>query len=364
MPPTVADAIARLREAIPLAKAASWDAVGLQVGAPDAAAKSVAVCHEVSDAVVDAALTQGIDLLVAYHPLLFRPSRRFVAGPSASGRAFRLASGGVGLFVVHTAFDVAPGGCADALAETLGLQDVKGFGANWPADSGKIVTFAPADAVEVITAAMAESGAGRIGEYTECSFAVEGVGAYRPGAESTPLIGSPGEMSRTPEVRIEMNVPLGLVDRVVTALVAAHPYEEPVFDVHTARANSGFVGRVGDLENESSLAAFSDFVGTNLSASVRVAGDFGRMVRRIAVVPGSGSEFSAAAAACDADVFLTGDVSHHRGNEAIESGLAVIDAGHAATERPGMARLYSLVSNMFKNVIDLTHLDPNPWGRA
>lgn len=364
MPPTVAQSVARLEEAIPLSKAASWDAVGLQVGDRAGPAQSIAVCHEVSGEVVEIALAAGTDLIVAYHPLLFRAGRAFVADDSASGRAYRLAAGGVGLYVVHTAYDVASGGCADALAEALDLTHITGFGPNWPADSAKIVTYAPREAIESITSAMARAGAGQIGEYSECSFTVEGVGSFRPGEGADPAIGTPGELSREVEVRVEMNMPAGMVDRVVTALAASHPYQEPAFDIHTARANTGFIGRVGDLAAEMSLAGFSDFVGTSLPASVRVAGDFGRTVRRIAVVPGSGSDFAAAAAATGADVFVTGDVSHHRGNEAIERGLAVIDAGHAPTERPGMARLYSLVSKMFENVTDLTHIDPNPWGRA
>lgn len=263
MPPTVADSISRLEEAIPLSRAAAWDAVGLQVGDPAAPVESAAVCHEVSAAVVAAALAGETALLVSYHPLLFRPSTHFTAGASPVGRAFALATGGVALYVVHTAFDVAAGGCADALAEAVGLGTFEGFG---PADS-------------------------------------EG-------------------------------------------------------------AEEGFIGRVGELTEEATLAAFSDAVGTVLSTGVRVAGDFGRHVRRVAVVPGSWSEFAPAAAAVGVDVLVTGDISHHRANEAVEAGLAIIDAGHAATERPGVARLYSLVSNMFKNTIDLTHIDPNPWGRV
>ena len=93
-------------------------------------------------------------------------------------------------------------------------------------------------------------------------------------------------------------------------------------------------------------------------------GDPDRPVRRVAVVPGAGSELMGAAAAAGADVLVTGDVSHHRAHEALGRGLAVIDAGHAATERPGVAKLYSLISEMFNNTIDLTHMDPSPWETA
>jgi len=364
MPLTVAATVSRLEEAFPLAKAAAWDAVGLQVGEKAAPVDIVAVCHEVIPAVIDEAAARKVDLLVSYHPLLFGPARSFVSGGSASGRAFRLAAAGVALYVVHTAFDVAPGGCADALAACLGIEDLTGFGPNWPSESSKVVTYAPPAAAPGITAAMAQAGAGRIGNYTECSFTVDGVGSYRPGAAATPLIGSAGELSREGEVRIEMNVPSGLVDRVVAALVAGHPYEEPAFDVYAARANSGFIGRVGNLATERPLDDLRELVADALAVDVRVAGDLARRVRRVAVIPGAGSSLLAAAAAAGADVVVTGDVSHHRAHEALSLGLAVADAGHAATERPGVARLYSLVSKMFDNTIDLTHIDPSPWETA
>jgi dinuclear metal center YbgI/SA1388 family protein len=358
---TVAESVARLAEVIPLAKAAAWDAVGLQVGETTAGAEVVAVCHEVTDAVIDAASANNVDLLIAYHPLLFRPARTFVSGGSASGRAYKLAAAGVALYVVHTAFDAAAGGCADALAASLGVEDCTGFGPNWPSDSSKVVTFAPAGAAPAVTAAMAEAGAGRIGNYTECSFTLEGVGSYRPEAGATPLIGDVGELSRGDEVRVEMNLPSGLVDRVVAALVATHPYEEPAYDVYAVRANSGFVGRVGNLAMEQPLADLGQRAAETLAVQVRVAGDLARPVVRVAVVPGAGSSLLGAAAATGADVLVTGDVSHHRAREALGLGLAVVDAGHAATERPGMQKLYSLVSEMFTNTIDLTHMDPSPW---
>ena len=363
MPETIAAATKRLEQAIPLAKAASWDAVGLQVGDPAAPVARAVVCHEVTEDVV--AQAQSGDLVISYHPLLFRPTTAFVAGKSATGRAYRLTKRGAALYVVHTAFDVASGGCAEALAAALGLKNVVGFGATWPADSSKIVTFVPGSAAADLTAAMAAAGGGHIGRYSECSFAIDGVGSYRPGAGASPLVGKPGELSREPEVRVEMHLPSSATEAVVSALVASHPYDEPAFDVYATRANAGFVGRVGVLGHPTALGALAaDTVAGALATAVKTAGNPDRIVSRIAVVPGSGSELVGAAADAGADVIVTGDVSHHRANEAVARGLAVIDAGHVATERPGVAKLYSLVSELFDEVVDLTHIDPSPWGIA
>jgi putative NIF3 family GTP cyclohydrolase 1 type 2 len=130
---TVGEFISALAAVAPLDGAAGWDPVGLQLGDRDEPVGSVAVCHEVTTPVVAAVLERSIDTLVTYHPLLFHAARRLVAGPGATGRAHRLVRGGVNLIVVHTAFDVAPGGTADALADALGLERVTGFGARYAA---------------------------------------------------------------------------------------------------------------------------------------------------------------------------------------------------------------------------------------
>ena len=124
----VADLLGALDDEIGLSRAASWDEVGLQIGAPDGELGEVGVCHEISTGLITEAVQQGIATIVSYHPLLFSPTTTFVDGASAEGRAFRLVSAGISLIVVHTAFDATPGGSADALASTLGLGVRTSFG--------------------------------------------------------------------------------------------------------------------------------------------------------------------------------------------------------------------------------------------
>ncbi len=349
---TVADVLAALGRFAPWDKAFGWDPVGLQLGDPAAPAGRVAVCHEVTEQVVAAVEDGSAGLLVTYHPLLFRPTTRLVAGRSPAGRAWRLARAGVALAVAHTNFDAAPGGTADALAQALGLEAVTGFGPVWGADSATVVTFVPAEHADAVTAAMAAAGAGRVGNSTACAFRAGGIGTSR--------VGEAGEPDGQAEVRVEMVAPAARVDGVVAALVAAHPADEPAYDVYERRGDAGFVGRVGDAGRQQ-LAALAATVRAACGGVLRVAGDPAADVARVAVVPGAGSDYAAAARGAGADVLVTGDVTHHRARAALDRGLAVVDPGHAPSERPGVRNLYAAVRDAAGDAADLTGPDASPW---
>ena len=340
-------------------KAAGWDPVGLQVGDPDAPVERLGVCHDVTSAVVAAAADRGVGLLVAYHPLLFRPTTSFVRGPSPAGLAHELAGAGIALVVVHTAFDIAPGGAAEALARHVGVESPRPFGPVWPSDSVKIVTFCPSDDADRVATAMGDAGAGSIGAYDHCSFRIEGEGTFWPSAEATPVVGEGGSFNRVDEIRVEMVAPTGAVDDVVAALVTAHPYEEPPYDVYDRRGDAGFVGRVGDLAATTSLGELAGA----FEGAVRISGDEASPVRVVAVVPGSGGSLVGSAAAVRADVLVTGDVRHHDARLAERKGLAIVDPGHAATERPGVRALYAAVAAIDGEAVDLGDVDPDPWAR-
>ena len=359
MPLTVDDIRKKIEAIAPNDGAAGWDPVGLQVGDGSVVAESMAVCHEVTEDVAAAVESAPVDVLVTYHPLLFDPTRTFTAGANASGRAYRLARTGTSLLVVHTAFDTAPGGTADALADLLGLTELTAFFPAWRQDTVKVVVFVPAERVEAVADAMTAAGAGTIGNYTGCSFRSEGIGTFVPGAGAKPAAGEPGEFNADAEVRLEMTATEAARDAVVEALVAAHPYETPAYDVYAVESNASMVGRIGTLESHS-LQSLAGAIGAALNVDVRVAGT-AEEVRRVAVLPGSGGSAIPAAARAGADVLVTGDVDHHHARQALDLGLAVIDAGHAPTESPGVRALYDLISGIGPETVDLTFIDPDPW---
>ena len=358
--PTVASVLAELNVRAPGDKAAHWDSHGLQVGDPSLEVGRLAVCHEVTESVAARAIEEAVDLLVTYHPLLFRPTTRLVVGSGPNGRAFRLARAGVGVATVHTAWDAAAGGTVDALAAAIGLEQLRRFGPIEPSAASKLVTFVPAAAADLVASALADAGAGRIGNYTACSFRSEGTGTFLPGPGARPVVGGIGGLNLEREIRLEVLVAKELEAKALAALVGSHPYEEPAFDLYEVRANPGLIGRVGNLDRAMPLGDLADNVRKALGGSGRCAGDQAREVLSVAVVPGSGGSFLEAASASGADVFITGDLSHHDTRAALDLGMGTIDPGHAASERPGVLRLVSLARTIIPEVIDLTD-DAIPW---
>lgn len=360
---SVRDVIERTNETIGGAGPSGWDIDGLQLGDPDKSVAIVGVCHEVTEDVVGLARSHGIDLLVTYHPLLFRPVTSLVSGRGPSGRAFGLLDAGIALAVVHTRFDVATGGTADALAGAVGLGDVIGFGPSEAPPQIRVVTFVPADDADRVAQALAGAGAGLIGDYRNCSFRSSGTGTFEPGERTSPRIGEIGGFNTVDETRLEMIAPARSRDALIAALVSAHPYEEPAFDIYEVVSNTGFIGRIGSWSGD--LAGLGAVAGEHCGQSgMRVSGDPNKKVSRVAVVPGSGSDFISAARSLGADAIVTGDVSHHRIVAALDSGVSVVDPGHAGTERPGMGAFHSVVlaaTGDAASVVDLTDADPTPW---
>lgn len=328
---SVGDVIATVERLAPPAWAAEWDNVGLLSGSPAAPVGRCLVALDCDGATLDEAVDRQAQLVVCHHPVVFRPLRRV----DPADPAVRAAVLGVAVYCAHTNLDVA---CvSEWLAERLGLDRTEVLQPTVRERHFKLVTFVPASHAEAVRAALAAAGAGRLGDYDSCSFQSSGTGAFRPLAAARPFVGSAGRLERVDETRLEVLVPEGLRDPVLAALRASHPYEEIAFDLFEL-ANGGperGFGRVGRLTaGPLPLAAFAGQVGQLLgcSAVVRWAGVPDRPIERVAVCGGAGADLVEAALAAGADVLVTGDLKYHQARAAVASGLALVDAGHFATE--------------------------------
>lgn len=348
-PATVGDVIRVMENAYPPYLAESWDAVGLVCGDPAEDVRSVVFALDCTDAVANAAIEQGAQMLIVHHPLLMRGVTSVAANTPKGRIVHKLIRAGVALFAAHTNADSARPGVNDKLAELLGVS----AGAPLRPIEQKLDKWGftvPAADAEAVKTAVFEAGAGTVGDYTEAGFEYGVTGQFRPSASADPHIGSAGELEKVDELRVEFVAPRSAREAVRAALVKAHPYEEPAIDVvetHTGTKDLG-IGRVGELDEPMTLRDFTECVRTALPQTtwgVRAAGDPEAMVRRVAVASGAGDSFLDTVAKMDVDCFVTSDLRHHPVDEHLRAGgCAVIDTAHWASEFPWCSQAADLVA--------------------
>ena len=368
MTPRLADVIDVLDDAYPPGLAQSWDSVGLVCGDPDDVLSSVTIAVDATAAVVDEVPDGG--LLLAHHPLLLRGVDTVAASTAKGALVHRLIRSGRSLFTAHTNADSASPGVSDALAQALGLT-VEAVLEPSPAlpELDKWVIFVPGENADAVRAAVFAAGAGRIGEYSQCSWSVTGTGQFLPGDGASPAIGSVGAVERVVEDRVEVIAPARARREVLTAMRAAHPYEEPAFDIFALAPSPADVGlgRVGSLGKPESLSAFVSRVRSGLpqtSWGVRAAGDPDVTVSRVAVCGGAGDSLLDAAAAAGVQAYVTADLRHHPADEHLRaSAVALIDVAHWASEYPWCEQAADVLRAAFGAVLSVRvcSIRTDPW---
>jgi dinuclear metal center YbgI/SA1388 family protein len=339
---TLAAVIDHLARLAPVHLAADWDNVGLLLGDRAATVSRIMTCLTVTPESAAEALDRKADLIVTHHPILFRAVKRLTADTSEGRMLLALARAGVAVYSPHTAFDNSTGGINDLLARKLGLVEVGPLRPGAGARRVKLVVFVPESDLARVQDALFAAGAGRIGEYSECSFRLAGTGSFRGSDASNPTIGQKGRREEVSEWRLEVVCPDSQVSAIVTAMRRAHSYEEPAFDLYPlvpAPGGSG-EGRLGTLPAPQALHDLAGRVRQVLGCGpVQTVGKAGREVRRVAIVCGAGGEMLGDALRARADVFLTGELRFHDYLAARAQGLALVLPGHHATERCGVEDL-------------------------
>lgn len=334
-PARIHDLLGMLHALYPPVLAEEWDNVGLQVGDLRAEVGRVLVALDPSPATLEEAERAGAQALLTHHPLLFRPLKQIATHDETGALVFRAIRSGIAVLAAHTNLDRAADGLNDWLAQALGIEQTVPL-QSAAAPLTKLVVFVPAGYEEAVAEAIFAAGGGKVGAYDRCSFRGEGIGTFRPGAATTPFIGEPGQNERVREIRLETILPSELTGRVVEKMVKAHPYEEVAYDlIPLANRRSGVgLGRIGRLPQALPLEDFARNVRDALAVdTLRVVGDPTRLIAKVAVCGGSGAMLLADAQRQGADVLVSGDLKYHEAQSALTRGVAVLDAGHFATEQ-------------------------------
>ncbi|MDI6871838.1 MAG: Nif3-like dinuclear metal center hexameric protein [Bacillota bacterium] len=318
--------------------------VGLAVGSPESLIERVMVALDPTPEAVAEAVDKGAGLLITHHPLLFRPLPA-VRTDTPVGRVVASAfAHNLALFSAHTNLDVVEGGVSSLLAERLGLKEVEVLEETERERLLKLVVFVPESHVEAVRQALGDAGAGHLGNYSHCTFGVSGTGTFLPQQGAEPYVGERGVLARVAEVRLETILPESLLEAVLQAMRRVHPYEEVAYDVYPLcnQGKAAGLGRIGRLPEPRPLGEFIAAVKSALGVDeVAYAGELDRPVVRVAVCGGSAGDLVPKAVCRGADVLVAGEVKYHDGLLARQEGLAVVAAGHDATERlvvPALAR--------------------------
>jgi dinuclear metal center YbgI/SA1388 family protein len=335
----IGNVVDSLEKFAPSALAEPWDNVGLLTGNPENVTHAILLTIDVTEKTLVLAKKSNASLIVSHHPPILKPIKRFTGHGRAITVLRRALQENLSLYVTHTNLDRASWGVSEALAHKLKLSSVTKL----CPDVGsfvKFVTFVPSDYTDKVREAAANAGAGIIGDYSFCSFNSPGIGTYIPSSFAKPYKGKSDVLSRVHEDRLEMIVPSHRITRVVTAVKEVHPYEEMAYDIiPLANPESKYgYGAVGNLTKPMRYEKFIEFVASTLLCKGISCSDGKKWVKRIAVMGGSGGSFIKKAIERYADVYVTGELSHH--DFVDNAGLILLlDATHYLTEFPILAEI-------------------------
>ena len=318
----------------PLSYQESYDNSGLIVGDKNAAVKKVLITLDCIEEVVDEAIKEKCQLIIAHHPIVFGGLKKLNGKNYVERVVIKAIKNNVAIYAIHTNYDNVLEGVNSKICERLGLVDCEIL---LPKKQllKKLYTFIPVAHHERVTKAVFEAGAGHIGNYSETSFNVKGTGTFKGNEKSNPILGKKGVSEKVDEIKFETIFPSHLELQVVSALLKAHPYEEVAFDIlvldnYYSKIGSGMVG---NLKKPMDELTFLKSVKKNLKTdSIRYTKLLGKQVSRAAFCGGAGRFLLNNAIGANADVFITADFKYHDFFDA-DGKVVVADVGHYESEQ-------------------------------
>ncbi|GFN34684.1 Nif3-like dinuclear metal center hexameric protein [Tepidimicrobium xylanilyticum] len=332
-----------------------WDNTGFQIGDPEREVSKILISLDLDREVFLEAMNKKVQMIVTHHPIIFKSLSRITKESYKESLIYDIIKEDLVVYNAHTNLDLVPGGVNDALANTLGIKNHEPLRVNYRDPLYKLVVFVPKDYAPIIRKVLGDMGAGWIGNYSHCTYNVEGMGTFLPLRGTKPFIGKVYELEEVEEVRIETIVEDNNLDEVLKEMIRHHPYEEVAYDIYPLK-NEGKAygyGRIGSIK-EMALLDYLDIIKRSLEVDrVIVYGNRNRIVERVAVCGGSGASFIYDAYKRGADLYITGDVKYHDAQYANELGLTLVDAGHYHTEKVILPIIKDYLDKILENKVEI-----------
>lgn len=351
-----------LDSAVPLSFQESYDNSGLQIGLQEREISAAIITLDVTEDVIDEAIAGNCDIIISHHPLIFNGIKKITGKTFTERILYKAVKHDIAVYSSHTNLDIYGNGVSRKMAEKLNLKEIKVLS---PLEKRllKLVTYIPESHLDKVRVALFEAGAGVIGNYDQCGFTTQGTGSFRGGAAANPFVGEKGKTHFENEIRFETILFSHLREKVIKALINAHPYEEVAYDIYALenKNTDAGLGCVGEFQDPMNEKDFLELVSLVFDAKgVRYSKPTGKPVRKVALCGGSGASLVNDAMTAGADAFITADIKYHVFFDT-ENRILLVDAGHFESEKFSTEILKDLINKKFpKFAVRFSETNTNP----
>lgn len=358
----IAEIISFLESIAPPSLQESYDNAGLLTGHHNWICSGILVTLDATEEVINEAKAKNCNLIVAHHPIIFSGLKKLNGKNYIEKAVIAAIKNDIAIYAIHTNLDNIISGVNGRIADLLGLKNISVLLAK---DNclKKLFTFVPVSEAGKVRNAIFEAGGGHIGNYSECSFNVEGTGTYKAGEHTNPFIGKIGEQHREPEIKIEVIFPAWIENKIIQSLLTAHPYEEVAYDIVCLdntfqQIGSGIIGELKDPLNE---VIFLDKLKEVFNLKIIKHTMLKQApVKKVAICGGAGSFLISKALTAGADFFITSDIKYHEFFDA-NGTIVIADIGHYESEQFTVDLLKDVLEQKFTTFAVLkTEVITNP----
>ncbi len=318
----------------PSAYAEEDDNVGLLVGDKEKKCTGILITIDSLEDVIDEAIKKKSNLIISFHPIIFSGIKKLTGKNYVEKAVIKAIKNDIAIYAIHTSLDKHKYGVNYKISEVIGLRDAKIL---IPEKNTlkKLTTYIPENKVDILLKKLHAVGAGKIGNYEECSFQIDGLGSYKGNEISNPYIGKKSKKETIKEIKISMLFHKHLQKKILQTLFKYHPYEEISFEIvnlENSNQDIGF-GMIGYLDKPLEEEAFIDKVKSKMNIStLKHSPLLNKKIHKVAILGGSGSFAIIPSISQSADALITSDLKYHDFFKA-EKQIFLLDIGHYESEQ-------------------------------
>ncbi|MBC7556595.1 MAG: Nif3-like dinuclear metal center hexameric protein [Chryseobacterium sp.] len=344
----VKEVVAELGNLFPLQEAEDFDNVGLLCGNLEREVSGILICHDALESVVEEAISKNINFIVAFHPIIFSGLKSITGKNYVEKSVLKALENKIAIYAIHTSFDNDYFGVNFKICETLGLKNQKIL---MPKKNAlkQLQVYVPKEYSESVKESLFNAGAGNIGFYDECSFKISGDGTFRPTEGSKPFSGTLNIRENANEDGISVIFESYKLNKILTAMKSAHPYEEVAYQVINLDNENQYsgLGRFGEFEEDLDIEDFLKLIKEKFNLKViKYSQTSNKKIKKVGVLGGSGASGISSAIENSCDAYLTGDLKYHD-FFSVEDKMLLCDIGHFESEQYIVDQLFEKLSQKF-----------------